>query len=161
MSLRERVQQSLVSIPSFTTGTHPLSVTEGDQTLACELVALDSLACAFDHFVLQTPALAQATVESLRALSDKLSRRLGYLLETIGAVETDAEQCVVQMRSTPPHQDDDGTSYYELLVRRGGELRLNRYRKTPGSERQVIPAHVTREVFLRLVADFSAAAQSS
>ena len=160
MSLRECVQQSLAGVPSFQTGAHALEVNGGDQTLSCELVGLDTLACAFDSFVLGTPALANATIESLQALSDQLSRRLGYLLETIGAVETDAEQCVVQMRSTPPQQDDDGTSYYELLVRRGGELRLNRYRKSPGNQRQIIAAHVTREVFLRLVADFSAAANT-
>ena len=58
--------------------------------------------------------------------------------------------CVVQLRSNPPQHDDDGRSYYELLVRRGGEIALTRYRKENGNARQQITATVTREVLLRL-----------
>ena len=64
--------------------------------------------------------------------------------------------CVVQLRSNPPQRDDDGRSYYELLVRRGGEIALARYRKENGNARQQIAATVTREVLLRLVGDFCA-----
>ncbi len=73
-------------------------------------------------------------------------------------MEVDAEQCIVQLRSNPPQKDDDGTSYYELLVARGGRLSLCRWLKERGQPRRIIPAQVTREVFLRLIADFSAAA---
>jgi hypothetical protein len=59
------------------------------------------------------------------------------------------------MRSSPPQRDDNGTRYYELLVRRGGELSLRRFEKQPGTVRQLVAAHVTREVFLRLVDDFA------
>jgi hypothetical protein len=62
------------------------------------------------------------------------------------------------MRSLPPSKDADGITYYELLVSPAGELRLARYNRPAGSSRQIIPAQVTREVLLRLVADFSAAA---
>jgi hypothetical protein len=107
---------------------------------------------------LHSDALSEATIEQIRNISDKLSARLNYLLEPITAVEADAEQCVVQMRSNPPQREEQRTSYYELLVRRGGELSLCRWTKDPGDSRQPLPAHVTREVFLRLVGDFSAAA---
>ncbi len=157
MSLRDLLKHELSSTPSFDAGSQAISVHEGSQTLYVELVELDTLACTFHRFALQTSSLSHATVDQLTSISDRLSKKLGYLLETIGAVETDAEHCVVQMRSVPPHKDDDGTSYYELLVRRGGELSLCRYRKTSGNTRQIIPAHVTREVLLRLAADFSAA----
>jgi hypothetical protein len=63
---------------------------------------------------------------------------------------------VAQLRSSPPQRDDDGRSYYELTVRRGGEISLCRYRKEPGAARVQIPATVTREVLLRLVDDFEA-----
>ena len=61
----------------------------------------------------------------------------------------------MQLRSNPPQRDDDGRSYYELLVRRGGEITLTRYRKENGDARRPIAANVTREVLLRLVGDFS------
>jgi hypothetical protein len=103
--------------------------------------------------------LASAGIERLRAVSQDLSQRLTYLLEPIAPIEVDAEQCVVQLRSNPPQRDEQRTSYYELLVRRGGELSLCRWTKAAGDVRQPLAAHVTREVFLRLVGDFSAAAK--
>ena len=77
-------------------------------------------------------------------------------MEPISPIEIDAQGCVVQLRSNPPQRDDDGRSYYELLVRRGGEIALARYRKENGDARQPIAATVTREVLLRLVGDFCA-----
>jgi hypothetical protein len=49
------------------------------------------------------------------------------------------------------------TAYYELLVRRGGQIAVTRYRKENGAGRRQIAATVTREVLLRLVGDFCAA----
>ena len=72
-------------------------------------------------------------------------------------IEIDHDQCVVQLRSNPPQKDETGTSYYELHVAGGGLLSLCRYVKEPGAPRRPIAAQVTREVFLRLVADFAAA----
>ncbi|MBI2825301.1 MAG: hypothetical protein HYX69_11505 [Planctomycetia bacterium] len=129
---------------------------EASQEFTCDLAAIDSLACAFTSFALATDRLAGATPDELKRLGEKLSARLTYLLEPISPVEIDHGECVVQMRSSPPQRDEDRTSYYELVIRRGGALRLCRYAKAPGDVRQIIPAHVTREVFLRLVGDFSA-----
>ena len=74
-----------------------------------------------------------------------------------GLRQREADACVVQLRSSPPQRDDDGRSYYELLVRKGGEIALQRYRKEIGDARQPIAATVTREVLLRLVVDFETA----
>jgi hypothetical protein len=72
-------------------------------------------------------------------------------------VEADADRCSIQLRSNPPQKGDDGTSYYELMVRRGGHITLSRYSKKLGQLRQIVPAHVTREVLGRLADDFVAA----
>ena len=77
-------------------------------------------------------------------------------MEPIARSRSTPQACIVQLRSNPPQRDDDGRSYYELLVRRGGEIALARYRKENGNARQPIPATVTREVLLRLVGDFCA-----
>jgi hypothetical protein len=61
------------------------------------------------------------------------------------------------MRSNPPQKDEHQTSYYELVVRRGGEIALCRYVKEPGEARRTVPACVTREVLLRLIGDFELA----
>jgi hypothetical protein len=59
------------------------------------------------------------------------------------------------MRSNPPQKEANCTSYYELLVARSGELSLSRYSRSVGQAREVVPAHVTREVLCRLAGDLA------
>jgi len=159
MTLKSQLQTALANLAPFAQGSQSIAASEAGQRLQADVVALDALALSFDHFMLTSSPLATASLDQLKKVADNLSRRLTYLLEPISPIEVDADQCVVQLRSNPPQRDDNGTRYYELLVRRGGELSLRRYQKEPGGVRGTIPAHVTREVFLRLADDFSAAAQ--
>ncbi len=157
MSLRIRANAVLSSIAPFHDGQWLVECEEGVHSLRCQLTALDTLGCAFQSFEVENAALAAADMGKLKAIAESLARRLTYLLEPISPVEIDAEQCVVQLRSNPPQKDDNGTSYYELLVAKGGRLSLCRFNKTPGNPRHPVAAQVTREVFLRLVTDFEAA----
>lgn len=161
MTLKSTVQSTLSQIQPFSSGEHELSAVEAGQHLTAKLIALDALAVAFEHVTLTSEPLSAASIDHLKAVADALSKRLTYLLEPISPIEVDKDQCVVQMRSSPPQRDDNGTRYYELLVRRGGELSLRRFEKQPGNVRTTVPAQVTREVFLRLVDDFAAVAHSN
>jgi len=154
MTINQKVLDLLDNWQPFSGDTRMLEITEDGRRITGELVALDSLACAFTHVSVEIDALAGATIERLKRVGEKLSAKLTYLLEAIHPIEVDAEQCVVQMRSVPPERDENGTSYYELLVRRDGHLNLSRYAKQPGDQRHTIPAHVTREVMARLMGDF-------
>jgi hypothetical protein len=160
MTLKEQLQQSLARLNPFAGGEREqlIEVDLPAQQLRCQLVALDSLACAFSRLALRADRVAVMSADQLQQLAEGLSRRLTYLLEPISPIETDAQGCVVQMRSNPPQKDTDGTSYYELLVSRSGELSLMRYNRPVGGTRQSVSAHVTREVLLRLADDFSQAA---
>ena len=156
MSIQRQTQTALQAMTSFSGGSQPLVVSESGQRLTVDLVALDTLACGFERFAMQFDSLAGAPLDRLEKIAKALSGRLTYLLEAITPVEIDADQCLVQLRSNPPRKQDDGTSYYELLVKRTGEISLCRFNAPRGAARQIIPAHVTREVLLHLVADFSA-----
>lgn len=156
MSLKSDVKAVLASLSLFSTGSHTLTAQHDRRRLSCELTGLDAIGCAFTRVALTTDELDGASTDRLKAISEALSKRLTYLLEPISPIEIDAEGCVVQMRSTPPQKGEDGTYYYELLVRRGGELSLCRYHKLADGHRQATTAQVTREVFLRLADDFSA-----
>jgi hypothetical protein len=158
MNLKSRAAEALKSLGNHLPQPTTIDCSDGSQRLRCELLALDSLACSFERFELESPALAAANMDRLKSVAEALSRRLTYLLEPISPIEVDQQQCVVQLRSNPPQKDENGSSYYELLVQRGGRLSLSRWAKEPGQVRRTVPAHVTREVFLRLVADFAAAA---
>jgi hypothetical protein len=154
MTLRSQFEHELNQLGAG--GTATVDVTAGNRRLTCDLVERNSLAVALQALRVATPELAGASSTHLERMAKDLSARLTYLMEPIRPIEIDADACVAQLRSSPPQRDDDGRSYYELTVRRGGEIALVRYRKEPGAVRQQIPANVTREVLLRLVDDFEA-----
>jgi hypothetical protein len=154
MNIQVLVEHELKQLGSG--GPATIVVADGPRNLTCDIVEHNSLAVVFNLLRLVTTELTSATAVDLERISNALATKLTYLMEPIRPIELDADACVVQMRSNPPLQDDDGRSYYELLVRRGGEIALARYRKEPGTPRQQIPATVTREVLLRLAGDFSA-----
>jgi len=154
MSLHEQLERQ---IQGRNEGVRSITVEQDPRRLTCNFLSITPLACEFQTLRLQSDELASATIEQLTQISEDLAGRLTYLLESLGPVEIDRDQCVVQMRSVPPAKSDDGSTYYELLVRRGGSLNLCRYGKQPGQPRQVIPATLTQEVLVRLVGDFEAA----
>ena len=154
MNLHAQFEQELTKLGSG--GAATVAVEVAPRQIKCDTLERTSLAVSFQRLQLATSELASASAADLQRISKLLSDRLTYLLEPISPIEVDAQACVVQMRSNPPHKDDDGRSYYELLVRRGGEITLARYRKENGAARQPIPATVTREVLLRLVGDIEA-----
>lgn len=159
MSVKEKLGHELSKLGTLHNGTHHLDVVYDGKRIQATLTELNSLACAFERLSVADPALSGASIDRLRRVGEDLSQRLTYLLEPISPIEIDAEQCVVQLRSNPPQRDDDRTIYYELVVRKPDEIALCRYHKEPGDVRRVVPAHVTREVFLRLVSDLFSAAK--
>ena len=112
------------------------------------------LAVSFSELRLTTEELEGAGVERVRRVAEWLTERVTYLLEPLTPVEIDQELAVVQMRSVDPAQDEQGASYYELLVKTGGSVSLRRYRKPRGAMWEPIDATVTREVLGRLAGDF-------
>jgi hypothetical protein len=151
MKLQAKFDQELTKLGSGAAAM--LAVEEVPRQLTCDIVERNLLAVSFRFLKLATSELAAASATDLERLGKSLADRLTYLMEPISPIEHDSGACVVQLRSNPPQRDDDGRSYYELLVRRG-EIALTRYRKENGGARQQIPATVTREVLLRLVGDF-------
>lgn len=158
MSLKTDVVQSLLQFASAGGGPFTLDVQGTNGRLAAQVTAVDRLACAFEELRLESPALANKSMDELKVLSNRLCQRLSYLLEPIALIETDADTCTTQLRSSPPSKEDDQTYYYEILVRRGGSIALMRYEKQPGVPRVVVPASVTHEVLGRLASDFDEAA---
>ena len=156
MSIRTDIERELVRIQAVT-GRGLLQVDSDAGRVEADLLAVDAIGCSFQTLGYSTSQLADATLDDLKQISMDLTAKLTYLLEPIGLVEADADRCSVQLRSNPPQKGEDGTSYYELLVRRGGDISLSRYQKRPGQMREIVPAHITREVLGRLADDFVAA----
>jgi hypothetical protein len=153
MTLQNQFEQELLKLGDG--GPATVAVNDAPRHLSCDVVERNSLAVSINQLRLATDELASADASELERIGKALAGRLTYLMEPIAPIEIDAAACVVQLRSSPPQRDDDGRSYYELTVRRGGEIALTRFRKENGGARQRIAATVTREVLLRLVGDFS------
>ena len=152
MKLHKQFERELSSIGSG--GSATITVDDRPRTLTCDITERNTLAVLFDRLRLTTAELASADAARLERIGKALAAKLTYLMEPICPIEIDADACVVQLRSNPPQRDDDSRSYYELIVRRGGEIALTRYRKENCGARRPIAANVTREVLLRLVGDF-------
>jgi hypothetical protein len=153
-NLYSQFDQELTKLGSG--GAATLAVTTSTRTITCSVLESNPLAVSFERLRLTTSELSSANATDLERIAKSLAERVTYLMEPIAPIEIDAQGCVVQLRSNPPQRDDDGRTYYELIVRRGGEIALMRFRKEDGSARQQVPATVTREVLLRLVGDFCA-----
>ena len=153
MSIRPDMERELKRIQAVS-GRGLLQVDCESGRVEADLLAVDAIGCSFQTLGLSTNKLADSSLEDLRSISQTLTEKLTYLLEPIGVVEADADRCSIQLRSNPPQKGEDETSYYELMVRRGGDITLSRYSKKPGQLRQIVPAHVTREVLGRLADDF-------
>lgn len=141
----------------FAQGSRAIHAEIGPTRVTCDLSALGTVGCEFLHLTVASTQLADATTERVQEIATSLSKKLTYLLEPIATVETDENGCAVQLRSQPPHRTEDSRSYYEVLVRRGGQISLRRFVKSNGTVREETPASVTREVLLRLVTDLTAA----
>jgi hypothetical protein len=155
MTLQQQFELELTNLGSG--GAACLLASEAHRDVTCDIVERNSLAVSFERLLLRTSEMGEATVADLERIAKSLAERLTYLMEPISPIETDAQACTVQLRSNPPQRDDDGRTYYELLVKSGGEISLVRFRKENGAGRLRIPATVTREVLVRLVGDFCAA----
>jgi len=158
MSIRSDIERELKRIQAVS-GRGLLQVDSEAGRIEADLVAVEPIGCTFQTLGLSTGKLANSTLDELKAISEDLTSKLTYLLEPIGLVEADADRCSIQLRSNPPQKGEDETSYYELMVRRGGDITLSRYSKKTGQLRQIVPAHVTREVLGRLADDFLGAVE--
>jgi hypothetical protein len=157
MNLQSQFDHELTNLGSGAAAT--VTVEDSPRRLTCDIVERNPLAVSFNRLQLATAELANSSAVDLERLGKGLAGRLTYLMEPIAPIEIDKDACVVQLRSNPPQRDDDGRSYYELMIRRGGEIALVRYRCENGAARVQIPATVTREVLLRLAGDFCAVLQ--
>lgn len=159
MELIRQAQAETTAWPPFAPPGKVYEQSHDGNRWRIEIVSWDRVGLEFRDFSLWSNSLANRDLEGLKRVGNDLAARLTYLMEPIRPIEIDGDALVVQMRSLPPSRDDQGTSYYELLARRGGELNLKRYLKIAAAERQVVPAPITRQVLWRLLEDFCQAAR--
>jgi len=163
MSLREQITRSLAGLKGLDSEV-PTSVewsTDGGLAVRVDFTVVDSLSCGFRELWISADELKNAPFDTLQAWADALCKKVTYLLENIGPVETDADLQTVLIRSTPPSKQPDQTTFYEMLVQAPGTICLHRCTRTAhGSDRNSCDIQITHEVLVKLVQDIVAAIPS-
>ncbi len=111
-----------------------------------------SIECAgFDFQVANHPEM---TIDELRSWGDRVAQTVTYLLEPLAVQEADATRGEVLLRSESPTNKPEKRSYYEVQLKKQGQMKFNRiaYQEDTRS-RGPIPCHFTNEVVERLVDD--------
>jgi hypothetical protein len=157
MAVKQQIIQRLQAFASAGPGPFQLDEAVPQGRVTATIETADRLACAFHSLQLESPSLANKSIDELKTLSNQLCAKVCYLLEPISLIEIDSDTCTTQLRSNPPAKEDNHTFYYEILVKRGGTIAFCRYQKQAGNVRQTVPANLTHEVIGRLVEDFVAA----
>ncbi len=108
----------------------------------------------------QAPPPTTSIKELLLRQSAEIERRISYLLESFRLVEVDEFNCLAQVRSATPYRKNEDRLYYEVLLQHGNSVTFTRYRmQRQAEQREVIPSHLTQEIFERLVDDLAAVIQ--
>jgi hypothetical protein len=158
MSINQQLTAELKNLVGFAADQPTTVVLQGADQLEMEIdfIAVDSMSCAFRELRLRVPALANATLDSLKAWADALSVRVTYLLENIGPLEVDPDAGQVLMRSTPPDRQPDATSFYEIVLSTdaNGNFALRRFASHKGQPgRTPVDLHTTHQVLQKLTKD--------
>ena len=160
MTVQDQLAAELGRLAGFAgPGTCVAAATGPDgMTIEAELAAVDKFGCLVREVRAEAPKLAGASYDVLKAWGEALSRRISYLLETLGLLEADEEHGNVLIRSNPPDRQGSATAYYEVLLRQDGPGRfsLRRYESQKGAPgRTPADMHVTHEVLKRLFRDLA------
>jgi len=157
MSLQDKLGEQLNRWEAAGASAAPYTfdMEEDNYRLHCEFNAMGTLGCALGHMTASGGKLASASIDELKSVSETLAARLTYLLEPVAPIEIDQDGCVIQMRSDPPHREQEDWIYYELLVH-PGRVTLRRFRKEKHQPREAVSAFLTREVLVRLAKDLVA-----
>ena len=94
----------------------------------------------------------------LRQCAEQVARRLTYLEEPLALLELNAADNWAQLRSDPPHQENEILTYWEVLIwtEPRPQARLTRYRWAPGSsEREPVAYPATFSTLGRIANDLA------
>ena len=169
MMLHEQINQSLAGLKGLDSDV-PTTVErsiEGGPAVAIDFTVVDSLSCAFRELRVSADELKSASFDALQGWADALCKKVTYLLEHIGPLESDMAAQAVLIRSTPPTTEPGTngpgqTTFYEMLVQAPGTLSLRRYtRAAHSADRSSCDIRITHEVLAKLVQDIVAAIPSA
>ena len=153
MSLTERINKQLQKAPP----DQAVEVKASEGKLRVEIKLADSsrLGCLLDSLYLEHTEGGKMAVDPVQVVE-----RITYLGERLQIIETEGNEGMTILRSTPPRVDGETVSFYELVLDRTTRLSLVRYKHDPRTKtRTPMPAPLTRDALERLISDLIELAQ--
>ena len=147
MDLTKQINEQLQKAPA----DQALEVKASDEKLRVEVKLADygRLGCLLDGFHMEHAEGGQLAVDPLQIVE-----RITYLGERLEVIETEGEEGLTILRSTPPRVDGEIISFYEMVLDRSTRLSLVRYKHDPKTEeRTPMAAPLTRDALERLIGD--------
>jgi hypothetical protein len=147
MSLTKRINEQLQKAPP----DQAVAIGASEEKLHVEVKLADSsrLGCLLDSLNLEHTEGGQLTVDP-----EKIVERITYLGERLEIIETEGNEGMTILRSTPPRVDGEVISFFEMVLDGSQKLSLVRYTYDPKTEeRTPMPAPLTRDALERLVGD--------
>lgn len=84
--------------------------------------------------------------------ADAIQKRITFLLEEFKLIEMDIRNKRAQLRSYPPHTEDNAKYYYEIVLDEGVKVHFQRYQFLTDEKRYAkITSQLTMETFERLI----------
>jgi hypothetical protein len=157
MTLSRKIADAVESLPPGGPLPCLVEAEAGPSRLGLNLTAQGPVGLAFDGLDYALTGRAELSAEALRGWGDRLAARLTYLMEPLVVLEVDAQAGEADLRSQAPTPRGDRRSFYEVRLRREGNLHLQRVAFDVATRRrQVIPCQMTLEVLERLTDDLVA-----
>ena len=147
MSLTKRINEQLQKAPP----DQPVAVGASEEKLRMEVKLADSsrLGCLLDRLHLEHTEGGQLAVDPFEVVE-----RITYLEERLEIIETEGNEGMTILRSSPPRVDGEVISFYEMVLDRSTRLSLIRYKHEPSTEeRTPMHAPLTRDALERLISD--------
>ena len=153
MSLTERINEQLQKAPPDQ--AVEVKASEGKLRVKIKLADSSRLGCLLDSLHLEHTEGGKMGVDPVQVVE-----RITYLGERLEIIETEGNEGMTILRSTPPRVDREVVSFYELVLERTTRLSLVRYKNDPRTKtRTPMPAPLTRDALERLISDLIELAQ--
>jgi hypothetical protein len=147
MSLTTRINEQLQKA----TADQALAVAASEEKLRMEVKLADygRLGCLFERIHIEHEQEGQLAIDPVQ-----LVERITYLEERLEIIETEGEEGMTILRSTPPRAEGEVLSFFEMVLDQSKTLSLVRYKYDPKTEeRTPMPAALTRDTLERLIGD--------
>lgn len=94
----------------------------------------------------------EAINQRLDAQAEAIQKRITFLLEEFKLIEMDLRNKRAQLRSYPPHTEENAKYYYEIVLDEGVKVHFQRYQFLTDEKRYAkITSQLSMETFERLI----------